>query len=124
MATVRDIVERAYRKIGVVASDEAMTADQGSSGVDALNMMMHGWILDGIDVGHVDLTISDTFDLEPSFHEGAVYMLASRLAPDYSRPITFDDREFKQKLAIAYLIDNEVAAPIELRRRAFSRARF
>ena len=34
MTTARDIVERAFRKLGVVASDEPMTADQAANGID------------------------------------------------------------------------------------------
>lgn len=103
MATVNDIVTRAYRKIGVVATDEAMTADQAQVGQDALNMMMHALALDGIDVAWSDAVLADQFAMEPAFHEGLVYMLASRLAPDFSVP-AFDDSAFKRGLAAAYLI--------------------
>ena len=104
MSTARDIVERAFRKIGVVASDEPMTADQAQNGIDALNMMMHGWMLDGIDVGHVDLQLADVFSMEPQFQEGCVYLLAERLSPDYSAPAQFNPSEFKKRLSAAFLI--------------------
>ena len=103
MSTARDIIERAFRKIGVVASDEAMTADQAQNGLDALNMMMHGWMLDGIDIGHIDLQSADVFPMEPQFEEGCVYLLAERLSPDYS-PANFSTSEFKKRLSAAYLI--------------------
>lgn len=103
MATCRDIVERAYRKIGVVASDEPMTADQAAIGIDALNMMMAALELDGIDVAWSDADISEQFAMEPKFHEGLVYMLASRLAPDFTVP-GFDPSTFKRGLQAAYLI--------------------
>jgi hypothetical protein len=103
MATVRDIVERALRKIGVVAIDEAMTADQAQIGLDALNMMMAALELDGIDVAWIEAELPDQFAMEPKFHEGLVYMLASRLAPDFSFP-SFDESRFKRGLSAAYLI--------------------
>ena len=103
MATVNDIVTRAFRKIGVVATDEAMTADQAQIGQDALNMMMNALVLDGIDVAWNDAVLADQFAMEPAFHEGLVYMLAARLAPDFSVP-SFDESEFKRKIAAAYLI--------------------
>jgi len=115
MATCRDIVERAYRKIGVVATDEAMTAEQAQVGLDALNMMMNGLVLDGIDVGWNDADLSEQFNMEPRFHEGLVYMLAARLAPDFSAP-GFDDSSFKRRLAAAYLIIPEVEIDRPLRR--------
>jgi hypothetical protein len=104
MATARDIVEAAYRKLGVVASDEPMTADQADNGINALNRMMHGWLLDGIDIGHIDLELADVFSMEPQFEEGCVYLLAERLSPDYSAPANFSPSRFKQRLSAAYLI--------------------
>lgn len=104
MTTCRDIVEDAFRTIGVVADDEPMTASQAENGIVALNRMMHAWLLDGIDVGHQDLELADTFTLEPQFEEGTVYLLAERLAPKYSAPVEFSPSEFKRRLSAAYLI--------------------
>ena len=104
MSTARDIVEAAYRKLGVVASDEPMTADQAENGVNTLNRMMHGWLLDGIDIGHVDLELADVFTMEPQFEEGCVYLLAERLSPDYAAPAQFNPSEFKKRLSAAFLI--------------------
>lgn len=115
MATCRDLIERAYRKIRVVATDEAMTADQASVGMDVLNMMMHGLVLDGIDTGYTDLATADQFSLDARFDEGIVYMLASRLAPDFARP-GFDETRFRQGLANAFLIVPEVEIDTALRR--------
>ncbi len=117
MATVNDIVTRAYRKIGVVATDEPMTADQAQIGEDALNMMMHALTLDGIDVAWNDAVLADQFAMEPAFHEGIVYMLAARLAPDFSVP-SFDDSAFKRRLAAAYLIVPDAQIDPMLRRRS------
>lgn len=116
MATVNDIVTRAYRKIGVVATDEPMTADQAQIGEDALNMMMQALALDGIDVAWSDAVLADQFAMEPAFHEGIVYMLAARLAPDFSVP-SFDESVFKRKLAAAYLIVPDAVIDPMLRRR-------
>ena len=104
MSTARDIVEAAYRKLGVVASDEPLTADQAENGVNTLNRMMHGWLLDGIDIGHVDLELADVFTMEPQFEEGCVYLLAERLSPDYAAPAQFNPSEFKKRLSAAFLI--------------------
>lgn len=115
MATCRDLVERAYRKIGVVATDEAMTAAQADIGMDALNMMMHGLVLEGIDTGYSDLQLADQFSLDARFDEGIVYMLAARLAPEFNRP-GVDDRIAKQRLANAFLIIPEAEIDTGLRR--------
>lgn len=123
MATARDLVERAYRKIGVVATDEAMTADQASVGMDALNMMMHGLVLEGIDTGYSDLQLADQFSLDARFDEGIVYMLASRIAPDFGRQ-GFDDRAFKQGLANAFLIVPDASIDTAIRRTSSQWRRF
>lgn len=113
MTTTRDIIERAYRKLGVVAQDEPMTADQGAAGLDALNAMMHGWEAFGIDLNHVDLALGDTFSMAAKWHEGAVYQLASRLAPDMSVGAP-DSMVFLRMLQAGYLVVNEVEMPYSL----------
>lgn len=120
MATARDLIERAFRKIGVVASDEPMTADQAQNGIDALNMMMFGWMLDGIDIGHVEMQLADVFTMEPQFEEGCVYLLAERLSPDYATPAAFDPSAFKKRLSAAYLIIPDSKFDLTLQR-GFSR---
>ena len=115
MATCRDLVERAFRKIGVVATDEAMTADQADVGMDALNMMMHGLVLDGIDAGYTSLELADQFSLDARYDESVVYMLANKLAPDFNRP-GVDDRIARQRIANAFLIVPDAEIDTAIRR--------
>ncbi len=122
MVTVNDIVTRAYRKIGVVATDVAMTANEAQIGQDALNMMMHALVLDGIDVAWSDAVLADEFAMEPQFHEGLVYMLAARLAPDFSVP-SFDESAFKRRIAAAYLVMPDAQIDPMLTRRYWRRWR-
>lgn len=116
MATMQDIVERAYRKIGVVAADEPMTADQGSSGIDALNMMIQQWKLRGIAITYSDLTLSDTFPLEAKFEEGTVYLLAQRMAPDNAKAAQFDADDWFRAIQASYLVIDPVVMPTALTR--------
>ena len=102
MATVRDIVERAYRKIGVVSDEEPMTAAQAANGLTAFNMMMHGLELHGVNVLHVEATLPDQFALFPKFEEATVYMLASRVAPDNSFPAPDADSYYRALQAAYY----------------------
>lgn len=90
MATVRDIVSRAYRKLAVTAFDTAPTADEMSEGVEAYNMMLHAWKLRRVDINHVDQVESNIFPLGPEFEEGTVYLLAARLSPNYTTPANFN----------------------------------
>lgn len=83
MATAREIVNAAYRKLGILSIGREMTAAQASMGISEMNRMMHGWRLLGADTGHTDLALDDTFPLEPEFEEGTVYQLAQRLGSNF-----------------------------------------
>ncbi|WP_306127934.1 hypothetical protein [Roseovarius sp. MMSF_3350] len=116
MATVLDIVTRAYRKINVTAQDEDLNADDISVGVDAFNMMLHAWKLAGVDTEHTDVTSSDTFPLADEYQEGTVYLLASRLSPDYVRPQAFDADDWFRKMQAAYMEISASSVPTSLTR--------
>jgi hypothetical protein len=110
MTTAQQIVETAFRKIGVKAEDEGLTADQLAHGLATLNMMMHGWEIWGIDTNHVDLTSASVFPLLPKFEEGTVYLLAERLSPDYTAP-GFSANEFLKRLQAAYMVIPDATMP-------------
>jgi len=88
MTTVRDICTRALRKIG--AADVAADGDGIAEALDAYNDMMHGWKILGADVAHVTQALADDFLLDDEFVEGTVYILATRLSPNYEIPPLFD----------------------------------
>lgn len=110
MTTVRDIVERAYRKIGVVAIDEPMGAEYADAGLDAFNEMLSGWELRGIALSpaFTDAALADTFPLADKFREGTIYLLASRIAPEWSAPVAFDADDFFRRIQAAYLTVSDV----------------
>lgn len=114
MTTAQTIVERAFRKIGVKAEDEGLTADQLAHGLDCLNVMMHGWELWGIDTNHVDMASDTVFPLAQKFEEGTAYLLAERISPDYQSGINADD--FLRRLQAAYMIIPEAVIPRALLR--------
>ena len=103
MATARDLIEGAFRKIGVMAEDEALTADQAAHGVNVLNRMIAGWELQGVTVGWRETEISEEVDLPMSMHEAVIFCLAEKLGPDYSRPAPDATRHF-MAIQAAYLI--------------------
>jgi hypothetical protein len=111
MTTAQTMVERAFRKIGVKAEDEGLTADQLAHGLDCLNMMLHGWELWGIDLNFTDMTSASTFPLEPRFEEGTVYLLAERIMPDYAVPPAFSADDFLRRIQAAYMVIDEAALP-------------
>lgn len=90
MATVRDIVTKAFRKLSVAGVNSPVTAEEMDEGVDALNSMIKAWKLRAVDLSWTDQAASDTFALDGEYHEGVIYLLASRLSPDYVAPAGFD----------------------------------
>lgn len=98
--TVRSMVEEAYRLLGAVAHDDAMTADQGQSGLTSYNAMIHAWELDGITLSPAfsDQALDDDFPLADKYREGTTYLLASRISPKFMAPAAFDADAFFRKM--------------------------
>lgn len=97
------IVTRAYRKLGIAGTGDTLSADELAEGVDALNAMIHAWKLAGVDTEHTTLASNDDFPLASEFEEGTVYLLASRLSPDYMVPASFDADDWFRKFQAAYM---------------------
>lgn len=114
MATVADIVTRAFRKIGVAAEDDPLTANQIQNGVDTFNDMVHAWALRGVDLAHTDAAAGDAFPLPEDFREGAVYLLAERLAPDYQVPASFNADDWFRDLHRSVLTTDAAEMPAAL----------
>lgn len=100
MTTVRDVCTRALRKIGV--SDVVADGDAISEALDAYNDMLHGWKILGADTEHTTQALADTFPLDPEFIEGTVYVLASRLSPNYEMPLSFDQEQWFVAIRAAF----------------------
>lgn len=103
------------RKIGVVAEDEALTADQAAHGTAVLNRMIAGWELQGVQVGWRETEISEVVDLPLSLHEAVIFCLAERLGPDYTRPAPDATRHFRA-IQAAYMIIPDMEVPRIVRR--------
>lgn len=103
MATVSKIIDRAFRKIAVRAEDEALTADQLQSGLDALNELLSGWQLHGVQLSTYDMKANDTFPMAPRFEEAVIYMLAARLSPEYVVPASFDPDGFLRLIQAQFM---------------------
>lgn len=104
MTTMHDIINRAYRKINISGAGETLDAEMADEGLDALNDMLHGWKLRGVDLLHTDLGLTDPFPLAAEFREGTYYVLASRLSPNYQIPPSFDPDKWFRAIQAAYLV--------------------
>lgn len=88
MAQALQIIERAFSKIGVKASETPLTASEIEDGLDTLNDLLSEWNNDGTLKGAVPLAnVNDDLNL-PRFALGALKAnLAMRIAPEYDRVV-------------------------------------
>ena len=99
MATARDIVTAALRKIQVCPVGEAPAAEDAEQGLGELNRMIAFWAAGDVDIEQPSLTLEESLVVDAKFHDGIVLQLALRLASDYSRPATFArDAEYAWRL--------------------------
>jgi hypothetical protein len=124
---ISEVINAAYRKIGVVGHGMSATAEQSSAGIEAFNLMLSAWTLDGIDAWMVpgqnpfaqvsDHQATEDFPMPPAFTEGAVYCLAARLAPEFSMQTGFSEEAFLSKMRAAFVemptltIDQSILKP-------------
>lgn len=87
MATVRDVVHGALRRIGVLSIAEEADAETASIGLAAYNAMhreaaLAGWLASWVDQG-----LNDALTLGDAYAESAKAAVAVRIAPDFQRPV-------------------------------------
>lgn len=116
MTTALRIIERAFSKIGVRASETPLTASEVEDGLDTLNDLLSEWGTTGTLKGAVPVS-GVGVELEiPRYSLGAVKAnLAIRLAPEYDRPVTqgmaFDATDSVNKLVKAEINLSNVPFP-------------
>jgi hypothetical protein len=88
MSTVRDLIERAHRRLGEVGFGQAMTPERADHGLNCLNEMCHGWKAENVDIGFTDKALNDPFFLGSEYFGGVAALLAVRLAEDYGNNLS------------------------------------
>mgnify|MGYP000109049372 FL=1 len=106
MTTMTDFIARTLKKLTVQGIAESGDPDLTDHALDAFNMMLHGWKLRGVNVRHTDVALADDFPLDQEFEEGSMYMLASRISPDFQRPLSFDADDWFRGIQAAYRVPN------------------
>ena len=100
MTTVRDVVTQAFRKIGVVAHDDALTADQAEIGMYAFNAMLSHLV-----PLYTDVALGDALPLPDKLRDAAVHLLAGRVALDFQTTGP-DPYPWRQQIRAHYLTIN------------------
>jgi hypothetical protein len=85
MATAHDVITRALRFAGVLASGETAASDDAADALTALNQMLAGWEMEGIRMGLPALALTDTLAIPDAHIEGVVMGLAMVLCQEYGR---------------------------------------
>ena len=88
MTTAREVIRTALHLIRRVDEDEEPTAAQEKDALAALNKMAFGMKAKGADLGWQKVKAATTIPLADEFIEDLEYLLAKRLAPEYSATLT------------------------------------
>jgi hypothetical protein len=84
MATANDIVSRALRLLGVIASGETIEASTGADALAVLNALLAEMHEAGIGLPDYSFTgLTDTLASDAADQEALAYQLAIRIAPEY-----------------------------------------
>lgn len=88
MATALEVITRALRKVRAYGAGETVSAEDAEDCLTALNDMLAGWAINGIDIAHVALDFSDELDVPDDHLEAIKLSLAERIASDFGAEIS------------------------------------
>lgn len=105
-STANEIINRAARRLGILAESEALSATAGVDALSQLNEMLHGFGPRGIHYAHTTLAASDTVNVPDEQTRNVMLMLCQELAEDYGIEITpqlaSEILDARQSLTAAY----------------------
>lgn len=89
MATMRDIVTGAAKRLRMIGPADSLEAEDASDMLQALNDMLGSWVAMGVNINWGDdLGLSATVPLDAKHNAGLKAMLAQRYAEDTGKAIT------------------------------------
>jgi succinyl-CoA synthetase beta subunit len=97
--THNDIVAAALRKLAVLGDGQAPSATQLTTGIQALDVMLHAFSVKGMSI----VFVGDNLDFPEYWMEAVIYGLAHRLSPEYGIPL--QDRQTLAAEAKRFLDD-------------------
>lgn len=115
MSTFRDVIEDAFKEIGVLRKGESADADEIQDGLTALNRMMNSWRLSGIDLEYLtETSVSDVFPYPDEDEGPVVYNLALKLAGSYGVQVSAETAAYAaeglQQIRNKYLVIRPLSA--------------
>ncbi len=122
-ATAQQIIERASRRINVLAAQEALNANELTDSLQILNDMMFNFTAKGIQYVHVVLAQGDTVNVPDEQVRNVMLMLCDDLADEFGMPISPDLREdirnAKLELQNCYMVINPAVPDKAIRSRRY-----
>lgn len=91
MATALDVITRAMRKLRVLGIGKDPKDAEAQEGLTELNNMLAEWAIDGIDIAHLTLILSDEIDVPDDHLTAIVLCLAARLGGTYGAALSEAD---------------------------------
>jgi hypothetical protein len=79
--TAADAIRDAAIDLNAIAPDETLSDAEAADALRRMNRMMHAWSIEGVDVAHVDMALTDEFTIPAEHHKGLVALLAVEIAP-------------------------------------------
>ncbi len=120
-ATAQQVIERAARRINVLAAEEALSSNEMNDALQILNDLMFSFTAKGIQYVHVQLAQTDTVNVPDEQVRNVILMLCDDLADDFGMPISVDLREdirqARQELQNCYMVIDPAVPDIALRSR-------
>lgn len=107
-ATAEEVINRAMRRINVLAAEEALSANEMVDALQILNDMMFNFPARGIQYVHIELAQGDTVNVPDSQVRNVMFLLCDDLADEFGMPISADLRtdivRAENQLQAAYFV--------------------
>ncbi len=87
MATVHDVLTRAFRAVGILSAGETLGAEDAAAGLASFNGLVAGWELQGIRMALDPLALTDEIPLPDGHVEAVLWNLCLQLCAEYNRQV-------------------------------------
>lgn len=87
MATAREVLKAALRKILSYGATEEPSAEELDDGLEALNDFMESLAVEGVTVAHQTLTLDTALNVDEAHIRGIKAQMAVELAPEFGAAV-------------------------------------